>query len=165
VFGRLRPRPQGDAPGDLVQVAGQRLAFADGASLFDEDEEGGLEGVLDVLDTGQQAPADVEDQRRMPPDEHLEGRIVPPAREAFQQLGVAEPPRFGRRDAVQLMEESVQLSAGHASCSLWVVRVHVYCRDRRPGADSITFRAAAGGEARPAGSCKMKGGEAAGGEP
>jgi len=45
----VRPRPQGQAVGDAVQPAADRIDLANGARLPSEREEGGLEHILGVV--------------------------------------------------------------------------------------------------------------------
>ena len=75
---------------DCVQPAGQRRSVAQRSSLADQDQEGSLEGVLDLLGVAQQSPADSKNEWPMPPEQHLERRLVALIEPALQQLSVGQ---------------------------------------------------------------------------
>src|SRR5262249_36322911 len=50
-----------------VKPAGQGLFLPDGSGLLGQDEEGGLEGVLGVVEAPEGAQADAQDHRPVPP--------------------------------------------------------------------------------------------------
>jgi hypothetical protein len=54
----------------------------------DQDEEGGLEGVLHILPLAKRPSADSQDRGAVPADEHLEGCLVPLLDELPQQVRV-----------------------------------------------------------------------------
>ena len=92
-----RPPPGGGPPrlqrrlvGDPVQPVADHLPRRDGRRLADEDEEGGLEGVLGVV-VAQQAAAHAPHHRAVPLDEGGEGRLVAALDEAAEQFAVAKP--------------------------------------------------------------------------
>jgi hypothetical protein len=87
-----------------VQPAGQRVGLAYRSGLSSEDEEGGLEGVLGVGLVAQDAAADVQDHRAVPPQEGRESRLVPLAEEPPEQFLVAGAPhpRFSTDSADKL---------------------------------------------------------------
>ena len=92
--GRVGLRSYRRAVGHLVEPVPQHLAIADRPGLADEQEERGLEGVLRVLRLVEHVPADAEDHRPMPPDEHLEGGLRlrgQSVQEPRQQLAIAHP--------------------------------------------------------------------------
>ncbi len=76
---------------DLVQPASQGLSSADGVPRLDQDQEGGLEGVLCVVRIAQDRPADAQDHGPVPTHQLLEGPGVPTGEEALQELRVGEP--------------------------------------------------------------------------
>ena len=82
-FGRVGVGPNCYPVSHLVEPASYRLTLADGSSLADKDEEGGLEGVLGILLMIQDAAAYVEDHGSMPPNQHFEGRLVARDSEPF----------------------------------------------------------------------------------
>jgi hypothetical protein len=108
-------RPQGGPVGDPAEPARQRRAPADRAGLARQRQEGGLESVLGVRLVAQHAPADVQHQALVPPDEQLEGRLVAPGHELFQELGVRDALAAVPADEVaQVPEEAVRLYVRHA---------------------------------------------------
>jgi hypothetical protein len=66
------------------------VARHDGRRLFDEDEEGGLEGVLRVV-AAQEAAAHAPDHRPVPLDQSGERSFVVPLDEAAEQFGIVNP--------------------------------------------------------------------------
>jgi len=92
-----RPPPGGGPPslerrlvGDPVQPVPHRLPAGDGRRLADEDDEGGLEGVLGVV-VAQLAAADAPHHRGVPVDEGGQGGLVAPIDVTTEQLAVAKP--------------------------------------------------------------------------
>jgi hypothetical protein len=69
-----------------------------------EDQEGGLESVVDIVGIGQQPSADAQDHRTVHPQEDFEGGLVAADDEAPQHLALGEA-RAGSE-----VEESVDLS-------------------------------------------------------
>src|SRR5262249_17248146 len=65
-------------------------ARADRGSLLDQDEEGGLEGVLRVGLVAEDAPAHPQHHRAVPPEKLLERRAVPPGDERLQKRAVGQ---------------------------------------------------------------------------
>ena len=89
-------------------------AGPDGRRLADEDEEGGLEGVLGVMGVAQDATADAQHHRPMPAHECLERILILPANESFQQLAVGAPVRVCPvEDGPKALDESAQLAFRH----------------------------------------------------
>lgn len=88
----LLPGPQAESNpvSHLVEPAADRVAFADGRGLASKHQEGDLEGILGLMVVVQDALAEAEDHRAMPPDQHLEGGLVALADELLQQLGVRQ---------------------------------------------------------------------------
>ncbi len=76
---------------DLVQPAPQAVSPPDRAAFLDQDQEGGLEGVLGVVWVAQDRPADAQDHRPMPSHQHFEGPAVAPGEETLEELRVGEP--------------------------------------------------------------------------
>ena len=67
---------------DLAQPAAQDLALADRAGSTGQDQEGGLERILDLVRVAEHAPADAQDHRPVAQDQRLEGglgRLAAPA--------------------------------------------------------------------------------------
>src|SRR5262245_194502 len=82
----------------LVQPSRKSSPVADVDCLSDKRQEGHLKGVLRIGRVAQDAAAGVEHHLPMPPDEQLEGRLVPSIRKPPQQLSVcdaAAPWRLG----------------------------------------------------------------------
>ena len=77
--GPCRPGRGRDSQGDAVEPAPDRFLPPHGAGPADEDQEGGLEGVLGVVLVAQDRAADAEDHRPVPlhqGGERRSGRIV-----------------------------------------------------------------------------------------
>ena len=68
-------RPQGDPQRDAVQPAAQGVAIADRAGPAHQNQEGGLERILDVVRVAEDAPADVQHHRPVADHQLLEGRL------------------------------------------------------------------------------------------
>src|SRR5262249_55961710 len=75
---------------DPEQPVPHRLPSRDGCCLADEDDEGGLEGILGVV-VAQMAAADAPHHRAVPVDEGGKGRVVAPIDVTTEQLAVAKP--------------------------------------------------------------------------
>ena len=67
----------------------QHGAIADRAGLPDQDEEGGLEGVLRIVRVGEDPPADPEHHRPVAAEDGLEGFLVPLREEPVEELAFA----------------------------------------------------------------------------
>jgi hypothetical protein len=108
--------------GDAVEPGGQQLALADRVGLLDQDQERGLECVLDVAGVAEQPPGDPEDHRPVPAHQGLEGglgRLGASGGEPFEQLAVGH--RRGRAVAeqpVDLTDRVPRLPARHRLCLL-----------------------------------------------
>ncbi len=68
----------------------QYVAIADRPGLLDQDQEGGLESVGDVVRVIEHAPADAQHHRPVPMEDRLEGRRVAMCQEALQELSLAQ---------------------------------------------------------------------------
>ena len=91
----------------------------DRAGLLDQDEEGGLEGVLGVVGVAQDAPADGQDHRPVPRHQRLEGRRIALGEEAVEELRVGEPGDGpAAEQAVDLPQGGAQRLDGHGSVIL-----------------------------------------------
>ena len=62
--------------GDLAQPAAEAVLAPDRPSLADEDQEGGLEGVLGVVGVVEDRAADAQHHRPVPLDQGREGGFV-----------------------------------------------------------------------------------------
>ena len=101
---------------DVIQPAAQHDAAADRAGLLDQDQEGGLEGVLGVVGVAQDAVADAQDHRSVPRHQRLEGRGIAPMDEPLEELGVGKAgDRPIGEQAVDLSQGGAQRLDGHAS--------------------------------------------------
>ena len=84
-----------DAEGDAVEPAPDRFPVADGGGAADEDQEGGLEGVLGVVLVAEDRTADAEDHRPVTLEQGGERRLrglVAAVGEPAQELGVGQAP-------------------------------------------------------------------------
>ena len=75
---------------DSVQPAAQRVAGADRAGIPGQNQEGGLEGVLDAVLVAQDGAAGGQNHGPVPRHQGLDGRLVVGAGVAREQLSVAE---------------------------------------------------------------------------
>jgi hypothetical protein len=85
-----------------MEPGAQGVAHPEAAGLPDQDEEGGLEGVVRVVRVVEHAPADAEDHRPVPLDQGREGQLrglAAAGREPLQELAVSQLP--GRPDVVE----------------------------------------------------------------
>src|SRR5262249_15832382 len=97
---------------DAVEPGGEALTLADAAGLADEDEEGGLEGVVGLVGVAQHLAADTADERPVAAEEGLEGGRVAAGDEAGEQLAVAAVGgRAGK--AAELSQDVGEVPVGH----------------------------------------------------
>jgi hypothetical protein len=114
--------------GHPVQEIAHGLPRHDGRRLFGEDEEGDLEGVLGVMAVAQDAPADAQHHRPVPPHQRLKRRLVAPRQEALQQLPVRRAALLPEREAVKGVDDLGQGAARHVACSSLARRASTpYC--------------------------------------
>ena len=73
--------------------------------LADEDEEGGLEGVLGVVVVAEDAAADAPDHRAVPPHQGFQGRWLSAADEALQQLPIGQVRPFRQQGAAKVLDD------------------------------------------------------------
>ncbi len=73
---------------DAIKPVGEHRRGSDRSRLAGEDEERGLEGVLGIVVVAEDAPADAQDHRPMPPDDRLERRLIATCDEPFEQIAV-----------------------------------------------------------------------------
>ena len=84
-------RLHGGAIGDAVQPAAQRVGGADRAGLPRQDEEGRLEGVLDVVLVLEDGAAGGQDHRAVTGHQRLEGGLVVRLGISGQELAITQP--------------------------------------------------------------------------
>ena len=114
-----RSRVLGDTVRDAVQPLGHGLAVAQAARLADEDEESGLERVLDLLRVVEPSSADGQDHRPVPGDQLLEGRFVPAADEPIEQLALIQAGEGAAGEqGAELGHEGPRSQHGHPSRSV-----------------------------------------------
>ncbi len=103
----LGPGPTRDAVSDPVEPAAERPVHPHRSGLADENEEGGLEGVLGLVGVAEHAVADPPDHRSVPIHQGREGhfrrcrgfgRLGPPGRVPLKELAVGEPRGRPRRE-------------------------------------------------------------------
>jgi len=95
--------------GHAVEPVADHLPRSDRRRPADEDEEGGLEGVLGVLVAGEYAAADPPDHRGVPSHEGFQSRPVPAADEALQQFPILQPGFvIPEQDLTKLWDQVVQ---------------------------------------------------------
>ena len=106
--GGLGPCSHGDPVGDAVKPVPDEVAIADGPRPPDENEEGCLKGVFDVMFVTQYAPADSQHHRPVPRDQGGKRRLVPFGDKPLQELA------FGQPGDSSLVKDSIQLFADDA---------------------------------------------------
>ena len=110
----IGPQLPGDAVGDAVEPAGQRVALADAPRLASEDQERCLAGVLGVVLAAQCPPANAQHERPVALDDGGKGRLVLLCSKVRQQLlvgQVADLPR--RRQAADTAQDKIELAVAH----------------------------------------------------
>jgi hypothetical protein len=114
---RRAPRPSAGPAGDpirhLVEPARDGLPFADGTGPARQDEERGLKGVLGILFLTQDAAAEVEHHRAVPPHQQLERRLVAPTGKAVKQIRIRNLARS--EQAVQTLQDDCEGTIRHKS--------------------------------------------------
>ena len=81
--------------------------------LADEDEEGGLQGVLGIVVVAEDTATDAPDHRAVPPHQRFEGRSFSAAHEALQQLSVGQVRSLQQlQGAAQVLDDLAHLG-GH----------------------------------------------------
>ena len=92
-----------------MEPGAERVADPERPRLADQDQEGGLEGVLGVVRVAEDAPADAQDHRPVPLDQGREGqlgRLAAPGREPLEELAVGQSRRrSGRQQRAELPRE------------------------------------------------------------
>ena len=84
------PRLERHAHRDAVKPRPQPLAVSERLCFPHEDEERGLEGVIDVGAVDEHPPADAEHHRPVPAQEHVERRVFAVAGETLEEFGVGQ---------------------------------------------------------------------------
>ena len=115
---RVSPRPHGDPVRNTVQPSADEVAVADRAGPADQDEERGLEGVLDVPLVAEHAAADAQDHRTVPRDQGGERRLVAVGDVAIQERALAQArDRTPIEQPVQLVEDRSRIRVHDAPSS------------------------------------------------
>ena len=130
---RLDARLHGRAIRHAVQPAAQGVAGADRAGLPGQDQEGGLEGVLDVLLVPQHGAAGRQDHRAVPRHQGLEGRLVAGGGVSGQQLAVTQA------DGRAVVEQVAEVPQGPSYC-----QAARHCRRSPRGSLSLAGRRSPG---------------------
>ena len=89
--------PDSNAVGHTVQPTSQRALDPERANPADQDEEGGLESVLNVDRVAEHTSADGQDHRAVPGDQRRESVLVSVAREPIEERAHRRAPRRTRR--------------------------------------------------------------------
>jgi hypothetical protein len=106
-------RFEGRAVGDAVEPLAEPFGLSQAARLLDEYEERGLEGVFGVLVVAEDAPADAEDHRSVPPHQRGERGGIARGDEPLQQVRVGRVAGHGRLP--EEMDDGAELCASHAA--------------------------------------------------
>ncbi len=88
--GRIGPGAHRNAIGHAVQPGAQPMHIAQSPGLADQDQEGRLERIVNVVGIGEPAAADSQDHRAVPLDECLQRRYVAVGNEPIQELTVVQ---------------------------------------------------------------------------
>jgi hypothetical protein len=111
-LGGSAPAARAGADGDPVrdgrQPAPQRIVPADAAGLVEQDEERGLEGVVEVVAVAQDLPAHGEDPRAVPAQQLLERALVLAGQVAVEDLSVGQAAEPGGRRLVEAGQQAPQ---------------------------------------------------------
>jgi hypothetical protein len=112
--GELHPRLERQTKGDAVQEAAHRFDAEQRSGPPAEDKEGRLENVLGVVDIMQDAAADVQHHRPMPPYQGREGVLIAPGGEALEQFAIRQTIRpRGGRECVKMLGQEVSRFVCH----------------------------------------------------
>jgi hypothetical protein len=74
--------------GYTIQPIAQQFALSDGSSLADQNQENGLESILDIVRVAEHATAHAQNHRPMSMHESLESGFIPAGEETLQKLSV-----------------------------------------------------------------------------
>src|SRR5262249_50889814 len=118
----------GRAGRDSVEPVAQEFRLGDGRGLAHEDEEGRLECVFRVLGVAEDAPAQGQDHRTVPPHQGLKRVLVPVGQESLQQLVIRSggEVRIGDQ-AVNEFDDGMYLSVWHGTDSPMKLSPLRYC--------------------------------------
>ncbi len=119
-------RFQGGTIGHAVEPGADALARHDRVPLADEDEEGGLEGIVGVVDIAEHAPADAQDHGAVNADQGAEGRLFAQVEIALEQGAVGEPAAVGQGHLDQAPHHTGQPATRHATSSQAGVIPYLY---------------------------------------
>jgi hypothetical protein len=92
--------------------------MVEGIGLLDEDEKGGLEGVVNVVRVAKIGAADAENHRAVAGDDRLEGGVVAIANESIEELTLGQPRDAARsKESVDLAIDACELPGRHVTWS------------------------------------------------
>src|SRR5262245_37942869 len=112
--GPARPGLESCLSGHPVEPAADLRAGVDRRRLADQDEEGGLEGVLRVVPCPQDAAADPPDHRPVAVHERLQRRRLLAAQEALQQMAVGQLRLLRQQqDAAEVLDDLADRATRH----------------------------------------------------
>src|SRR5262249_42342100 len=114
--------------------------------LADEDQEGGLEGVLGVVVIAEDPAAHGPDHRAMPAHQGGQRRLVPAAEVVLQQLPIGQArPTPQKHGPAQVLEDLARLACRHV-VSLGEAKLAFYLTTTRTGLfDPLFWLRLAGG--------------------
>ncbi len=107
-----RPGARRGAKRHLIEPRTQRITHPETPGLLDQDEKGGLKGILAVARIGQHTTANAQNHRTVPFDQNREGQLgglAPAGGEPLQKLTIGQLPRRSHveKGAKLLGEQSI----------------------------------------------------------
>jgi len=137
--GRAGSRPDRDPMGNSVQPVAHEVAVADRTRAPNQDEESGLEGILDVLIVTENSSANTQDHRPVPRHQGGERHLVALGDEPLEQLALTQPSNGSAvENAVQLFQDGTGVMAHDDSAlTRFTVISTLYLRGQ--GDSNLTF--------------------------
>ena len=114
---------------------------SDRRRLADEDEEGGLEGVLGVVVVAEDTAAHAPDHRAVPPHQGCKSRLVTAAEVVLQQLPIGQPRPIPQKHRPAKVLDDLAHLAGRHVVSLVRATLALYLTTTRTGPFDAFFSA------------------------
>jgi hypothetical protein len=100
--------------GYAVKPVGNHLSRYDGRCLADEDEKGGLEGILGIVLVAQNTAADAPHHRSMSAHQGCNSGFVTAAEVVLQQLPIGQPsPITHKHGPAKVLDDLAHLAGRH----------------------------------------------------
>ena len=114
---------QGNAISDAVEPGADALPRHDCGGLADEDEKGGLEGVVGVVHVAEDAAANAEHHRSMAAHDGRKRRFLVPVEVALQQGVIGRGGGLLQHGPSQPLQSAAHMPACHCGPSMTVVSI------------------------------------------